>query len=95
MMGSRPLRLLVTNAFSLSNKIGALQHAILQYNVDVAIVTETKLCSDNCSHELTIPGYSPPIRKDRDAHGGGVAVWARSELSITHHDDIDCRDHEL
>ena len=37
-----PLRWLVTNAFGLTNKLGELQHALLNDNVDIAVITETK-----------------------------------------------------
>ena len=44
----RPLHLLETNAFSLCNKIGDLQHALITHfdNVDIAVVTETKMTID-------------------------------------------------
>ena len=85
----RPLRLLVTNAFSLCNKIGDLQHALITHNVDIAVATETKMTIDKVTQaEATIPGYAPPIRCDRTAHGGGaICVKAGvlyKELDIDH-----------
>ena len=55
-----PLRLLVTNAFSLCNKIGDPQHALITHNVNIAVVTETKMTIDKVTQAgATIPGYAP------------------------------------
>lgn len=80
-MAPRPLRILLTNAFSIYNKIGELQHVLMTLDVDVAIVTETKLTPEKATQaEVTVPGYCPPIRKDRTSHGGGVAIWVKVGL---------------
>ena len=42
-----------------------------------------------------MPGYHTPIRKDRSAHGGGVAVWVKAGLGYEHLDHIQCHDHEI
>ena len=63
---------------------------------DIAIVTETKLTSDKMSvAETSIAGYHPPLRLDRTAQGGGVAVWVNEELSYEHLSTINCCNHEL
>ena len=41
---------------------------------DALIITETHLDADVRSSEFMPPGYSPPLRKDRNRHGGGVLV---------------------
>jgi len=75
------LRVLLTNAFGLCSKLGDFQHSLRMHCPDVAIVTETKFTPDKASQiDLTFPGYSPPVRLDRTAHGGGVAVWVKSNL---------------
>ena len=76
-----PFRLLCTNAFGLSSKLGDFQHALLQHNTDVAVVTETKFTTENVQVSDTIfPGYSLPFWLDRTAHRGGIAIWVRSTL---------------
>ena len=38
-----------------------------------------QITRDKCSgNDIMIPGYSPPLRRDRTSHGGGVAVWVKS-----------------
>ena len=61
---------------------------------DIAIVTETKLTPTKMTQaELTLPGYYQPLRKDRSAQGGGVAVWVKSSLAVKQL-DIDTGDNE-
>ena len=91
----RPLRVLVTNAFSLYSKIGDLLHALITHNVDIAVVTETKMTVDKVTQaEATIPGSAPPIRRGRTAHGGGVAIWVKA--GVPHKElDIDTGTQEI
>lgn len=78
---SQPFKLLITNAFGLLSKVGELRHALKVYAPDIAIVTETKLTQDKCTDsDVTFPGYFPPVRRDRTAHGGGVAIWIKTCL---------------
>jgi len=89
------MRLLLTNAFGLQNKMGELQHVLAQYDVDIAVVTETKF-SENCTlADSSIPGYCSPYRLDRDSHGGGVAVWIKSNIPSMHVAEIPAGGHEL
>lgn len=88
-------RLLLTNANGLSNKLGEFQHCLLHHAVDVAIVTETKFSDQTQLADVTFPGYSLPIRRDRDALGGGVSVWVKSNLAVVHHDTIPTDGHEI
>ena len=81
MKGSTHLRILCTNAFGLATKLPDLQHALLQHQPDVAIVTETKFTAEKVlPTDISFPGYSSPLRLDRTAHGGGVAIWVKSSL---------------
>ena len=45
-------------------------------NVDVMVVSETKLDDSFPESQFKIPGYSPLFRLDRDQSGGGVMVFA-------------------
>ncbi|XP_065193026.1 uncharacterized protein LOC135824224 [Sycon ciliatum] len=90
------LSIFLTNAFGLQSKFGELQHALRQQTVDIAIVTETKLTAEKMSPaETLIPGYCPAVRKDRTAHGGGVAVWLKAGLCFRHLDTVPCHDFEV
>jgi len=90
------LRVLLTNAFGLKSKMGELQHVASEEKADIVIVTETKFTSEKVTDgEVALPGFSSPIRHDRTAHGGGVAVWVRSDLAFSHLNVIDTEDHEV
>ena len=76
------LRLLLTNAFSIYNKMDELQHTLESLHVDIAVVTETKLSPDKATvAEVSIPGNYPPIRRDRTAQGSGVAIWLKEGMA--------------
>ena len=42
-----------------------------------------------------IKGFHSPLRLDRTADGGGVAVWVRDDLAFQHLTMIDCCPQEL
>ena len=87
---------MVTNAFGLYGKLGEFAHTVNSSQPDVVVVTETKLTPDKCTyHKASIPGYSRPLRRDRTAHGGGVAVWVKADLAYQHLHHIQCHDHEV
>ena len=91
-----PLRVLLTNVFGLCSKFSEFALTLRTSDTDVAIVTETKLTHEKMSiTESTIDGYHPPIRLDRSAQGGGVAVWVKANLVYEHLSMIDCGNHEI
>ena len=64
-------------------------------NVDILCVSETWLKSKHLSSTLLLPGYQPPIRRDRPvARGGGVALYVRDGLAFKIHRgvpaDLEC-----
>ena len=69
--GSRGLRVLQLIINGLRNKTSELSCILAEYQIDVAMIQETKL--DQSTRDPSIPGYSM-VRKDRDSHGGGIAI---------------------
>lgn len=63
-------------------------------DVDIATVTETKFCDMTLPADVAIPGYIA-VRRDRDDIGGGVAVWAKSDISVTQISQLDGLEHEI
>ena len=57
------------NINSLRNKIEALK-LIMMYNIDILIITETKLDETFPKSQFYIDGYAPPFRVDRSKNGG-------------------------
>ena len=71
------------NINSLRNKFEALKETI-KGNLDILIITETKLDDSFPINQFIINGYSPPFRADRNKNGGGIIIYVR--------DDIPCRE---
>ena len=63
--GSRGLRVLQLNINGLRNKTSELSCILAEYQIDVALIQETKL--DQITRDPSIPGYSM-VRKDRDSN---------------------------
>ena len=54
------------------------------HSVDILGLGETWLSSSKRSSDFLIPGFQPPIRRDRTISlGGGVAAYIRDGLSVT------------
>ena len=50
-------------------------------NADVMIISQTKLDDSFPESKFKIPGYSSPIRLDRDRNGGGIMVFVREDIT--------------
>lgn len=89
-------RVLCTNAFGLGSKLADFQHALLQHSPDVAVVTETKFTEEKTVQSATsFPGYGAPFRRDRTAHGGGIAVWVKATLPALIIEELSDPQHEI
>ena len=80
-----PNRLIIgqLNINYLSNKLEHFK-ALIIGNIDILVVTESKLNQSFPSGQFNIDGYSPPLRYDRNSFGGGVIIFVR--------EDIPCRE---
>ena len=50
-------------------------------NLDVMVISETKLDDSFPESQFKIPGYSSPFRLDRDQHGGGIMAFVREDIT--------------
>ena len=55
--------------------------SLMKGNVDLLLVTETKVDDTFPTEQFKIQGYSKPIRLDRDRNGGGLMIFARDDLA--------------
>ena len=67
------------NINSLGNKFEALK-LIAKGNLDIFIVTESKLDDTFPANQFIIDGSSPPFRADRNKNGGGVIIYVRDDI---------------
>ena len=67
------------NINSMRNKFHALSE-IIRGNIDILVLTETKLDHTFPEKQFLIPGYKKPYRRDRNIHGGGVMIYVREDI---------------
>ena len=69
------------NINSLRNKFDILTDQI-SGNVDVMVISETKLDDSFPESQFKIPGYSSSFRLDRDQNSGGIMVFVREDITV-------------
>ena len=67
------------NINSLRNKFSSLIE-LIHGNIDILVITETKLDHTFPEKQFLIPGYKKPYRRDRNANGGGVMIYVREDI---------------
>ena len=67
------------NINSIRNKFEMLSNSI-KGNLDILMISETKLDSTFPSNQFTIEGYAAPIRFDRNGRGGGIILYIRKDI---------------
>ena len=67
------------NVNSIRNKHSDL-FSIIDSNVEIVTIAETKLDCSFPSAQFIVDGYSAPYRKDRNANGGGLLVYIKEGI---------------
>ena len=67
------------NINSIRNKFDELKMSI-SGNVDVLVITETKLDDSFPTGQFFIEGFSTPFRLDRNSRGGGILIYVREDI---------------
>ena len=78
---SNPNRLIIgqLNINSLRNKFECLK-LFVKGNIDILVITESKLDTTFPSHEFAIDGYAMPFRLDKNSTSGGVIIYVREDI---------------
>ena len=63
----------------LEPKFEALK-SLIKDNIDILMISETKLDDTFPSGQFFIEGYAKPLRLDRNCHGGGILFYTRNDL---------------
>ena len=71
------------NINSIRNKFDLLANQITG-NVDVLVISETKIDASFPIDQFKIPGFSTPFRRDCDQYGGGLLVFVREDIPVKH-----------
>ena len=67
------------NINSIRNKFESLAE-LMRGNLDILVITETKLDHTFPDKQFLIPGYRKPFRRDRNRFGGGVMIYVREDI---------------
>ena len=51
-------------------------------NVDILMISETKLDNSFPEGQFLIEGYSKPYRIDRNSHGGGIMLYVKADIPL-------------
>ena len=73
--------MLLTNVRCLTNKFDETSILCYKLKPNFIVVSETWLDPVVSSDLFYIPNYSL-VRCDRSAHGGGIGIWSREEISL-------------
>ena len=53
---------------------------IIKDNIDILMISETKLDSSFPKGQFQLHGYSEPYRLDRNGYGGGILLYIREDI---------------
>lgn len=67
------------NVNSISGKFDQLK-TLVTGNIDILVITESKLDASFPDAQFIIDGYSEPYRLDRNRQGGGVLIYIREDI---------------
>ena len=67
------------NINSLHNKFEPLK-SIIQQNVDIIMISETKLDDSFPSNQFALEGFSSPFRLDKNCRSGGIVIYIREDI---------------
>ena len=76
------LKCLQFNIVSLTKNIDELRSILLNNDVHVCALNETRLDKDIDNSEINVHGYTI-VRKDRNRNGGGVAIYVQNDIKYT------------
>ena len=72
------LSIVHNNIGSLQNKAHYIEAELT--NFDIITVSETWLYPEFPPERILITGFNPPVRKDRESEGGGVAIYVKNNV---------------
>ena len=85
------------NSILATDRIEQLTDICKTLNIDVLILSESKLDQTIPNNLITIPGYHEPLQHDRNIngrHGGGVLMYISESLAYQHRTEFQINDYE-
>ena len=56
------------------------KEVIIGNEIDILLISETKLYDTFCPSQFILEGFTPPCRLDRKEHGGGLMLFVREDI---------------
>ena len=79
------------NVRTIINKFDHFKILISRNPFDIICLNETFCDGSITDNDITLPTYSI-VRKDRNRHGGGVAMYIRNSLTFIRREDLETDD---
>ena len=61
---------------------------LIENNIDILVLTETKIDSGFPNAQFRIDGFSEPFRLDQNKFGGGVLIYIREDILVSNEQNI-------
>ena len=73
---------LILGHLNINSIVGKFDHlkVLIENNIDILVLTETKIDSNFPNAQFRIDGFSASFRLDRNRFGGGVLIYVREEI---------------
>ena len=77
------------NSITAENRLEELADVCKLLNINILILTESKLNNTFTNDLIKLPNYNEPIRSDRDRNGGGCLIYVADNLTYKHRQDLE------
>jgi len=77
------------NSIVAGSKLDEISAIVSDYDIDIVAVTESWLGDSIESDDISLDGFQPPIRRDRNRHGGGVLIYISNTIPCKRRDDLE------
>ena len=73
---------LILGHLNINSIVGKFDHlkVLIENNIDILVLTETKINASFPNAQFRIDGFSAPFRLDRNRFGGGVLIYVREDI---------------
>ena len=75
---------LTVGQLNINSIVGKFDHlkVLIVNNIDILVLTETKIDSSFPNAQFRIDGFSASFRLDRNRFGGGVLIYVREDIDV-------------
>ena len=75
---------LIVGQLNINSIVGKFDHlkVLIVNNIDILVLTETKIDSSFPNAQFRIDGFSASFRLDQNRFGGGVLIYVREDIDV-------------